>query len=414
MGIKKLTVSNFKSFGDLNIELGNFNVLIGANASGKSNFVQIFEFLRSISTEGLFNAVSKKGGAEFLTNMYYGSSKNLTISFVSDNTIHVQSMVANHMVPVFSEASYSFSMRLHKKTQDIEIIEEHLTQDLKSIKHKKSNRNDSIHAKIIISRDKNNGITITKPKFEISNPDMKNFLEVMFSRMYGLKEFNPNTLLLETLVTYLPPRWIFRFLSIYDFNTKTIKSVAPTTGKADLEEDGSNLAIVLKNILESDNDKRRKLLNLIQDILPFIKNIHVEKGLDKSLLLKLEESYFDNKYIPSFLLSDGTINLTALIIALYFESNELIIIEEPERYIHPHLISKVLEMIKEASKKKQIIITTHHPEVVKHAGLENLLLVTRDKQGFSQISRPSDKDSVKAFLKNDIGIDDLYIDNFLG
>jgi len=41
MAIKKLRISNFKSFGDLEIELGNFNVLIGANASGKSNFTVV-------------------------------------------------------------------------------------------------------------------------------------------------------------------------------------------------------------------------------------------------------------------------------------------------------------------------------------------------------------------------------------
>ena len=38
MGIKRVEVKNFKSFKDLKIDLGKFNVVIGANASGKSNF----------------------------------------------------------------------------------------------------------------------------------------------------------------------------------------------------------------------------------------------------------------------------------------------------------------------------------------------------------------------------------------
>ena len=45
MAIKKIKISNFKSFKNLEIELGKFNVLIGANASGKSNFIQIFNTL---------------------------------------------------------------------------------------------------------------------------------------------------------------------------------------------------------------------------------------------------------------------------------------------------------------------------------------------------------------------------------
>ncbi|KLO21563.1 hypothetical protein X275_08740 [Marinitoga sp. 1197] len=49
MKIKKLKVKNFKSFNELEVELKNFNVLIGANAAGKSNFIHIFEFLRDIA-----------------------------------------------------------------------------------------------------------------------------------------------------------------------------------------------------------------------------------------------------------------------------------------------------------------------------------------------------------------------------
>ena len=47
MAIKKIKISNSKSFKNLELELGKFNVLIGANASGKSNFTQVFGFLRN-------------------------------------------------------------------------------------------------------------------------------------------------------------------------------------------------------------------------------------------------------------------------------------------------------------------------------------------------------------------------------
>ena len=81
--------------------------------------------------------------------------------------------------------------------------------------------------------------------------------------------------------------------------------------------------------------------------------------------------------------------------------------------MHPKLMARVVEMMKEVSRHKQIIITTHHPEMVRYAGVENLLLVSRDKDGFSQISRPADKEMVKRFLENDIGIDELYVDDLL-
>ena len=131
-------------------------------------------------------------------------------------------------------------------------------------------------------------------------------------------------------------------------------------------------------------------------------------------LIKLKESYYGGKDLRADLLSDGTINITAIVVALFFEGKNVIFLEEPERNIHPHLISKVVDMAKDASRNKQIILTTHSPEVVRNAGIENLLLVSRDGNGFSTITRPKDNEEVKIFLKNDLGLDEIYVQNLLG
>jgi len=101
-------------------------------------------------------------------------------------------------------------------------------------------------------------------------------------------------------------------------------------------------------------------------------------------------------------------------VALYFTSGYLNIFEEPERNIHPSLISKVLDMMTETSKNKQIIVTTHNPEFVKNTNLKNLLFISRDRNGYSTISRLDKKKEIKIFLENQIGIEELYIDNLLG
>ncbi len=222
-----------------------------------------------------------------------------------------------------------------------------------------------------------------------------------------------NVLLLQTPSFFVSQlEEILSDISIYDFDPKLPKKATPITGKAELEENASNLSIILKNITEN-KEQRRKLFNLVKDVLPFIGNLDVEKFADKSLLFKLQEVYFEDQYLPASLISDGTINITAMIIALYFEKKLLTIIEEPERNIHPYLISNVVEMMKDASQKKQIIVTTHNSEIVKYAGLENILLVSRDEEGFSSISRPIDKEEVKDFLRNEIGIEELYIQKLL-
>ncbi len=204
-------------------------------------------------------------------------------------------------------------------------------------------------------------------------------------------------------------------ISIYDFDHKLTKKATPITGKLELEEDATNLAIVLKNIIRDDNSKT-KLLNLLSVILPFVKNLKIQEYTDKSLIFQIKEQYLknDNKYIiPSSLISNSTVNIIALLIALYFENEPSTIIEEPERNIHPYLISKIIEMMKEASMNKQIIVTTHNPEMVKYADIESILLISIDKQGFSQISRPYEQEEIKIFFENQIEFEELYVKNLL-
>ncbi len=417
MAIRKIKITNFKSFKELEIELGKFNVLIGANASGKSNFVQIFEFLRDIANSGLNNAVSMQGGVEYLRNVNVGASENFSLKVVSDRKF---GLLGGRPKEGFTgieiyETIYEFALKFRKRGLGFEIAKDNLTLKCNFVRlekqKKKIEENEIIgQGEIILSRGANGKVKTDLHKPE-EVPIEKDDIYPLFLREEKLSD---STLLLQSSFFFLPPlKEIFSDISVYDFDPKLPKKATPITGKVELEEDGSNLSIVLKNITENE-EKKRKLFNLVKDLLPFISNLDVEKFADKSLLFKLQEIYFKNQYLPASLISDGTINITALIVALYFENKPLTIIEEPERNIHPHLISKLVDMMKDASQKKQIIVTTHNPEMVKYAGLDNILLVSRDETGFSTVSRPVDKEGVKTFLANEIGIEELYIQDLLG
>jgi predicted ATPase len=142
--------------------------------------------------------------------------------------------------------------------------------------------------------------------------------------------------------------------------------------------------------------------------------VGVERFADKSLLFTLREIYGRHLYLPASLISDGTINIAALIIAVYFQQRPLIIIEEPERNVHPFLISRIVSHLKDASERRQIIVSTHNPEFVRHADLDSILLVSRDGQGFSSVARPAERQDVRTFMRHDIGADDLYVQSLLG
>jgi predicted ATPase len=117
--------------------------------------------------------------------------------------------------------------------------------------------------------------------------------------------------------------------------------------------------------------------------------------------------------VPVTLIFDGTIHIIALIIALYFEKRPVVVFEDIDRGIHPSLMSKVIDLLMEVSTDKQIFVTTHNPQVIKHAPHESILLVSRDARGFSTITRPLEKDTIQTFLKHDLSVDDLYIQNML-
>ncbi|MFK7979091.1 MAG: AAA family ATPase, partial [Saprospiraceae bacterium] len=68
MRIENIEIQNFKSIGSQTFFFNDVNVLIGANASGKSNFIQVFEFLKSIKKNGIQEAVVNLGGIKKIIN----------------------------------------------------------------------------------------------------------------------------------------------------------------------------------------------------------------------------------------------------------------------------------------------------------------------------------------------------------
>ena len=95
----------------------------------------------------------------------------------------------------------------------------------------------------------------------------------------------------------------------------------PVAGRSELETDGSNLALVLKKLL-SDEDTSRSIRNLCQYNLPYLKDIGVEQLADRFISIKVQESFAEGKELPAFLISDGTANIIALVVALFFQKQK--------------------------------------------------------------------------------------------
>lgn len=426
--IERLKLTNFKSFKCVDVELGDFNVLIGPNAAGKSNFVDAFRLLRDIANHDLENAISLQGGIEYLQNIGSGRGDAVSVEVVFD----LQGKLAGPPVPHDEgpltirpySAKYQLKISGDPGSTTINRPQEELTI-YSRYAHEKDSKGHELESpeeaeevaryRVHILLDEKE-LKYRYLKLHGTNLEREQVIPrpVRFD-IRGIPKGEELALLSLPFLGYpfVPIHYVFSDLAIYDFDPKLPKKAVPFTAKSDLEEDGSNLAIVLKNIL-SDTEKRSEFIKLVQDVLPFVKDLDVDKFADQSMLAKIHEKYTPEVGLPAYLISDGTINIVALIAGLYFQRNPLKIFEEPNRNLHPLLTSRIVNMLKEAAEGKQIIVTTHNPEMVRHVGIDDLLFIARDEEGFSTISRPADSHRVQEFLKDDIGIEELHVAGLLG
>lgn len=418
MAFLHLRAANFKSFDELDLDLGSFCVILGANASGKSNLIQAFAFIKDIANFGLLNAVSMQGGPESLRNITLGSSTELEMSVTIDDRYRLLNRRKNRVNYgiVASKITYHFRLAFTRSRPGFKVVHDSETLALdfyELTRHKQEwvERTLLGQGHLNVSRG---GTTLFTSELLIPPEVPLNEQDIVPPGLRQLK-LGPRMLLLETTASFVigPYYQLFENIGIYDLDPKAAKKAQPVTGKRDLETDGSNLAIALRAVLE-EPILRRRFHNLLNDVLSFVSNLRVEQFVDKSLLLQLREIYHPKVYLSASMLSDGTISIIALILALYFETNkEWVILEEIERNIHPYLIERVVQMAKEASESRQIIVTTHAPEVVRSSGLDSLYLVCRNSDGFSRIVRPKDSTTVQVFLQEHIGLDELYVRNLL-
>src|SRR5436305_7014694 len=84
MAITKIKLANFKSFEVLEVDLRPLNIVVGGNAAGKSNFLEVFRFLRDLAAHGLEDAVSLQGGMEYLANLKIGRRKPVSLEVTFD------------------------------------------------------------------------------------------------------------------------------------------------------------------------------------------------------------------------------------------------------------------------------------------------------------------------------------------
>lgn len=427
MYISKLIVKNFKSIASADISFDPLTMLVGANASGKSNLINVFRFISNIMTDGIDNAIALQGGIQYLANASLPKGTPIEISFTlnlaKEGWIRFPENKTKAME--VNELKYHFIIQPNLKGGGYHILSDDLALIFDcllinpDVKGKEKYTKSGIQYTLIAEKKSKQAFIQLKHHFSQSE-NADNYMLKAVEKDYTPRTFvricneDKRELMLYRASMLLPACFSENaFIRIFDFDPKELKKSSSMASMKTLEENGSNIASVLNSILRT-RENRRKLTTLLSEFLPFVDGISIENNYDKSFSYKIQERYSNRSFHASFL-SDGTVSLLAIIIALYFEEmSNIIILEEPERNIHPKLLSNLLSFADDVSEEKQIIITTHNPEFLKHVKLENVRLINRDENGYTLVTRPADSATVKCFMQNDLGLDDLFLQDMLG
>lgn len=334
MLIRSIRLNNFLSFGEdaETIELGPLNVIIGPNGSGKSNLLESFELLRN-APDQLLKPIREGGGVRDWLWKGAKSTPTASLDVIVNNPKGPQAL--------------RYRLAFTEVGQRFEIVDERIEHE----------HPDSGYEKPYFFYRFNSG----RPMLNVKGKDRTLQQEdVDIEKSILSQRRDPDQ---YPEITYLGQAFSkIRLYREWSFGRYTAPRLPQ---KADLpndmlEPDASNLGLVLNRLCEDPTVKAR-LLKALRALYDGIDDYHVriEGG---TVQVFFHEGRFN---MPATRLSDGTLRyLCLLAILCHPNPPPLVCIEEPELGLHPDILPTLAELLKEASERCQLIVTTHSDVLV--------------------------------------------------
>lgn len=184
-----------------------------------------------------------------------------------------------------------------------------------------------------------------------------------------------------------------------------------------LDRIGSNLNNVAQYMYRENRNSFVKTLADIQKKLPGIEKIEPLKMPNGQVVLQFWEKGFKDPFFSNKM-SDGTLKLFAYYLLLHENSpRQLVFIEEPENGLYHHYLADLAdEMRKNVGNgfSKQLFVTTHSPFFVNSLLPEDVWVLKKEEDGFSNAMRASEYDFVKELTEEGVCVGDLWYDKYFG
>ena len=341
MIVSRLILKNWRNFRSVDVALGERVFIIGPNAAGKSNLLDVFRFLRDIAKQkggGLQNAVDIRGGLSKIRCLAARQAPEVMIE------IHLSEKAGQD--PVWR---YRLELRQESRGSRQPFVSEEA---------------------VFKGREK-----------LVQRPDAKDEKDKKRLTQTHLEQISAN-------VDFRDIADFFESFTYMHLVPQLVRHAAMFTGPG-IEEDpfGRNF---LERIIRTPEKTRRSRLKKIEDALrlavPQFKEL-------KDFRDELGQPHLEAKYThwrpegarqQEDQFSDGTLRLIALF-WLLLEANTPLLLEEPELSLNSAIIRELPGLMYriQKSKKRQVLISTHSHEMLTDKGIsgEEILLLTPDQEG---------------------------------
>lgn len=356
--LSKIKVQGFKSLADVALDVRSLNVLIGANGAGKSNFIGVFTFLNHLIESRLQFYVGQSGGPEsILTN---GSKQTPEMDVWLNfglNGYHAKFSPSQGDELIFADEECWYHSPRHVKPYDIQLGAGH--------------RETKLHQEI---------------------------------------KAHPGGVASHVKSDFLG--W-----KVYHFHDTSssakVKGTCDIDDNAFLKQDASNLAAFLMLLRDRYDSRYTQIVRAIRLVAPFFDDFALRPDPRNEKKTKLEwKSKDTDAYLNAHSLSDGTLRFICLTTLLLQPAvPTAILIDEPELGLHPYAITMLASLLKMASKRTQVIVSTQSVTLVNQFVPDDIVVVDRDDRG-STLRRPTAAEA--ADWLDDYSLGELWEKNIIG
>lgn len=358
MVITRLVLNNWRNFRHADVRLGKRVFIVGPNASGKSNFLDVFRFLREIAIPGggLQKAAGDRGGMSKIRCLAARRKPEVEIELHFSSPDEREPSQWRYVLALLQEP---------RGTHRLLVSKEEVWRGEKRILTRPN------------SEDRSDSLRLTQTYLEQVTVNQD------FRKVYDhLKSVN---------YLHLVPQMVRR----PDMFSASDSSEDPF-GRTFLH----HLAGEKKNVRES---RLRRINEALKSAVPQLRDLKL--ATDKRGIPHLEALYEHwrgtgaRQREDQF--SDGTIRLIGLLYAL-LESDTMLLLEEPELSLHSAIVRKIPSLIYKLQAKRggQVLLSTHNPDLLMDPGIggEEVLLLEPTSEG-TEVRESSSIDEVRQLLE---------------